>query len=94
MKHASARIINQTAPLVWGRGGIDGIPIDVPGRSTAASMTNAAGADDEPRICYTIVEYSRIVQAAAPVIAWTLRTLSNLRVRNIATVGGYLAHAE
>lgn len=57
-------------------------------------MTNVSDADDEPRICYTIVEYSRIVQAAAPVIAWTLRTLSNLRVRNIATVGGYLAHAE
>jgi len=57
-------------------------------------MINVLDADDETLICYTMVEYSRIVQAAAPVIAWTLRTLSNLRVRTIATVGGYLAHAE
>ncbi len=30
----------------------------------------------------------------APVIARTLRTLSNVRVRNQATVGGHLAHAD
>jgi carbon-monoxide dehydrogenase medium subunit len=29
-----------------------------------------------------------------PVIAQTLRTLSNVRVRNVATVGGHLAHAD
>ncbi len=29
-----------------------------------------------------------------PVIARTLRTLSNVRVRNVATVGGHLAHAD
>jgi len=29
-----------------------------------------------------------------PVIAHTLRTLSNVRVRNVATVGGHLAHAD
>jgi hypothetical protein len=50
-------------------------------------------ADDETRICYTIVEYSRIVLVVAPVIAWIFRTFSNVRVRNIATVRGYLAHA-
>jgi aerobic carbon-monoxide dehydrogenase medium subunit len=31
---------------------------------------------------------------AFPVIAQTLRTLSNVRVRNVATIGGNLAHAD
>jgi aerobic carbon-monoxide dehydrogenase medium subunit len=34
------------------------------------------------------------VRAHAPVITRTLRTLSNVRVRNVATVGGHLAHAD
>ena len=34
------------------------------------------------------------VKAAAPVITQTLRTLSNVRVRNVATLGGHLAHAD
>jgi len=34
------------------------------------------------------------VQRGWPVIARTLRTLSNVRVRNVATVGGHLAHAD
>ena len=34
------------------------------------------------------------VVKAAPVIAQTLRTLSNVRVRNVATLGGHLAHAD
>jgi carbon-monoxide dehydrogenase medium subunit len=40
------------------------------------------------------LEHSGVVRAAAPVIAQTLRTLSNVRVRNVATVGGHLAHAD
>jgi len=42
----------------------------------------------------SIVEHSRAVRDAAPVIAQTLRTLSNVRVRNVATIGGHLAHAD
>ena len=42
----------------------------------------------------SIVEHSRAVRDAAPVIAQTLKTLSNVRVRNIATIGGHLAHAD
>jgi carbon-monoxide dehydrogenase medium subunit len=42
----------------------------------------------------SIVEHSNAVRAAAPVIVQTLRTLSNVRVRNVATVGGHLAHAD
>ncbi len=42
----------------------------------------------------SIVERSRAVRDAAPVVAQTLRTLSNVRVRNVATIGGHLAHAD
>jgi carbon-monoxide dehydrogenase medium subunit len=41
-----------------------------------------------------MVEKSPAVRAHAPVISRTLRTLSNVRVRNVATVGGHLAHAD
>jgi carbon-monoxide dehydrogenase medium subunit len=41
-----------------------------------------------------MVEQSATVRAHAPVVTRTLRTLSNVRVRNVATVGGHLAHAD
>lgn len=37
---------------------------------------------------------SPVVKSRAPVITQTLKTLSNVRVRNVATVGGHLAHAD
>ena len=37
---------------------------------------------------------SPVIRKEAPVIARTLRTLSNVRVRNVATLGGHLAHAD
>jgi len=40
------------------------------------------------------LERSSIVKKAWPVITRALRTLSNVRVRNVATVGGALAHAD
>jgi len=40
------------------------------------------------------LERSAAVRAHAPVITRTLRTLSNIRVRNVATIGGSLAHAD
>ena len=40
------------------------------------------------------LEKSPAIAKAAPVIARTMRTLSNVRVRNVATVGGHLAHAD
>ncbi|HEY3640031.1 MAG TPA: xanthine dehydrogenase family protein subunit M [Xanthobacteraceae bacterium] len=42
----------------------------------------------------SVLERSAAVRAHAPVITQTLRTLSNVRVRNVATVGGHLAHAD
>ena len=40
------------------------------------------------------LEQSPTVRRAFPVITRTLRTLSNVRVRNVATLGGHLAHAD
>jgi aerobic carbon-monoxide dehydrogenase medium subunit len=40
------------------------------------------------------LERSKDVKRGWPVIARALRTLSNVRVRNVATVGGGLAHAD
>jgi aerobic carbon-monoxide dehydrogenase medium subunit len=40
------------------------------------------------------LERSSLVKSRAPVITRTLRTLSNVRVRNVATVGGHLAHGD
>jgi carbon-monoxide dehydrogenase medium subunit len=40
------------------------------------------------------IERSDAVRRAAPVIVGTLLTHSNVRVRNVATIGGNLAHAD
>ena len=40
------------------------------------------------------LERSPEVRRGCPVIGQTLRTLSNVRVRNVATLGGHLAHAD
>ncbi len=57
-----------------------------------------AGADGEIRIgamaTLSALERSPVVRSELPVIVQTLRTLSNVRVRNVATVGGHLAHAD
>jgi carbon-monoxide dehydrogenase medium subunit len=42
----------------------------------------------------SVLDRDPAARAHAPVIAETLRTLSNVRVRNVATVGGHLAHAD
>jgi carbon-monoxide dehydrogenase medium subunit len=42
----------------------------------------------------TALAQSAAVSRAAPAITRTLRTLSNVRVRNVATVGGHLAHGD
>lgn len=40
------------------------------------------------------LERSELVKQGWPVITRTLRTLSNVRVRNVATLGGHLAHGD
>ena len=45
-------------------------------------------------VTLSTLEHSSVVQSRAPVITRALRTLSNVRVRNVATAGGHLAHAD
>ena len=45
-------------------------------------------------VTLSALERSSIVKSRTPVIARALRTLSNVRVRNVATAGGHLAHAD
>jgi carbon-monoxide dehydrogenase medium subunit len=56
------------------------------------------GADGHLRVgamaTLSALERSPVVRKETPVIARALRTLSNVRVRNVATVGGHLAHAD
>ncbi|HZP32219.1 MAG TPA: xanthine dehydrogenase family protein subunit M [Candidatus Acidoferrales bacterium] len=40
------------------------------------------------------LERSPLMASAAPVIVDALRTLANVRVRNVATIGGHLAHGD
>jgi carbon-monoxide dehydrogenase medium subunit len=40
------------------------------------------------------LERSSLVATSAPVITRALRTLANVRVRNVATIGGHLAHGD
>jgi aerobic carbon-monoxide dehydrogenase medium subunit len=42
----------------------------------------------------SMLEHSTDVRKRAPIITRTLMTLSNVRVRNVATVGGALAHGD
>jgi carbon-monoxide dehydrogenase medium subunit len=42
----------------------------------------------------TALGQAKIVKTRAPVIIDTLKTLSNVRVRNVATLGGHLAHGD
>lgn len=42
----------------------------------------------------TELERSPLVGAAVPVMSRALRTLSNVRIRNVATLGGHLAHGD
>ena len=45
-------------------------------------------------VTLSALERSPVIGKELPVIARTLRTLSNVRVRNVATIGGHLAHAD
>jgi aerobic carbon-monoxide dehydrogenase medium subunit len=58
----------------------------------------AQGPDGDLRIgamaSLSAVEHSALVARSAPVIVRTMKRLSNVRVRNVATIGGNLAHAD
>ena len=40
------------------------------------------------------LEYSPLVASTYPVLSGALRMLSNIRIRNVATLGGHLAHGD
>ena len=64
-------------------GGLAGIDLEADGELRIGAMTPLAE-----------LERSETVRKGWPVIARTLRTLSNVRVRNVATIGGHLAHGD
>ena len=64
-------------------GGMSGIKAGGDGSLTIGAMTPLAA-----------LEHSAEVARAAPVITRTMRRLSNVRVRNVATIGGALAHGD
>jgi carbon-monoxide dehydrogenase medium subunit len=63
--------------------GISGITASPDGALTIGAMTPLA-----------VVEHSPEVARLAPVIPRIMKRLSNVRVRNVATVGGALAHGD
>src|SRR3954470_586450 len=60
----------------------------------AAITTDARGLTIGAMTTLSDLEHSADVRACAPLITQTLLTLSNVRVRNVATVGGSLAHGD
>jgi carbon-monoxide dehydrogenase medium subunit len=64
-------------------GALRGVRADDRGGLTIGAMTTL-----------TELERSPQVASALPVVRRALRTLSNVRIRNVATIGGHLAHGD
>ena len=62
---------------------LEGLNVAAGGALTVGAMTSLRA-----------LENSALVQKGWPVITRSLRTLSNVRVRNVATIGGALAHGD
>jgi carbon-monoxide dehydrogenase medium subunit len=65
------------------RGALRGVRHDARGGLRIGAMTTLSE-----------LERSPLVGAAVPVMSRALRTLSNVRIRNVATLGGHLAHGD
>ena len=63
--------------------GLDQLEVDARGALQVGAMVTLRSLETSP-----------IVRKEWPVIARTLRTLSNVRVRNVARIGGHLAHGD
>jgi carbon-monoxide dehydrogenase medium subunit len=61
---------------------------------TGIRATSDGGLEIGAMVRLAEIERSAAVRTAAPVIAETLLTHSNIRVRNVATLGGNLAHGD
>jgi carbon-monoxide dehydrogenase medium subunit len=64
-------------------GALRGVHADVRGGLRIGAMTTLSE-----------LERSPLVGVAVPVMSRALRTLSNVRIRNVATLGGHLAHGD
>ena len=96
---AARPIAGGTALLLMVKAGLFQPEALVSLRRLAADLTGIARQDDGSlRIgaMTSLTELSRspLVRDAFPVITHTLKTLSNVRIRNVATIGGHLAHAD
>jgi carbon-monoxide dehydrogenase medium subunit len=66
----------------------------VNGALTGVSDNGRGGLRIGAMTTLSALERSPLVAAAAPVMSRALVTLSNVRVRNVATLGGHLAHGD
>ena len=64
------------------------------GRALRGVRDNGGGLQIGALTTLTELERSAQVRAAAPVMSRALGTLSNVRIRNVATLGGHLAHGD
>ena len=64
-------------------GALRGVRQDAGGMLTIGAMTTLTELERSPQIA-----------AALPVMSRALQTLSNVRIRNVATLGGHLAHGD
>ncbi|HEV8023145.1 MAG TPA: FAD binding domain-containing protein, partial [Candidatus Lustribacter sp.] len=64
-------------------GSLRGVHVDAGGGLRIGALTTL-----------TELERSPVLAIAEPVLSRALHTLSNVRVRNVATIGGHLAHAD
>jgi carbon-monoxide dehydrogenase medium subunit len=78
-----AGVLRPTRLVSLRRLGLDGIELGASGELRIGAMTTLR-----------TLEKSPVLRKGWPVIARTLRTLSNVRVRNVATVGGHLSHGD
>ena len=78
-----AGVLRPTRLVNLRRLGLDELQVDARGALQVGSM-----------VTLRALETSPVVRKGWPVIASTLRTLSNVRVRNVARIGGHLAHGD
>jgi len=78
-----AGVLRPTRLVNLRRLGLDALEVDAHGALQVGAMVTLRSLETSP-----------LVKKSWPVMARTLRTLSNVRVRNVARIGGHLAHGD
>jgi len=78
-----AGVLRPTRLVNLRRLGLEQLEVDARGALNVGAM-----------VTLRALETSSVVRKGWPVISRTLRTLSNVRVRNVARIGGHLAHGD